>query len=158
MLDSLTVAAFWMALACVCAPCSAQNTPEDQKAIAALKKRAEGRYDQLLRLKNTGVLGETDEGLVAVTKSEYEDDRVDPANAESPTVGAVTADENADRKKLYAIVGRGTKTDFAEVARQAMVVHFKRALPDQYVRVKGKWIKRKDLKLEEKATGEQEKK
>lgn len=154
----IAVAAFAAALACALAPCSAQEPDaKDQKEIDALKKRAEARYAELLRLKNAAKVGETDEGLVAVTKSEYEGDRTDPEDESSPTVGQVVGDENGDRKKLYAIIARGNDTDPAEVARTAMVGHFKRALPTHYVRVKGKWIQRKDLKLDEKKGGKKDK-
>jgi uncharacterized protein YdbL (DUF1318 family) len=106
--------------------------------LSDLQARFKERYPKLLELRNAGTLGETWEGWVEAVKE---------TTAET---AALVAMENADRKKLYAIIGGKQGVNPDEVGRRNAIRIFKSAEPEHYLTLKeGKWVQRKDVKLEE---------
>lgn len=111
-----------------------------------LKARFSQRYDTLQRLKNAQKVGETTDGLVAVVRDAYADERVSLPDDRSMTVRELVQAENADRRQLYRVIGNRTGEPANAVAQQAAIRNFSRASPSHYLRLRsGSWVQKKEL-------------
>jgi len=112
--------------------------PADTKAD--LKEKFEGRYPKLQQAKRQGKVGETWQGYV-----ESVEDDSDEALAD------LMKDENADRKKLYALIAEeetkgDRKVSLTQVAERNARRNFGNAKPSEPLKTRdNKWIQRKDV-------------
>lgn len=101
-----------------------------------LKARFKQRDAQLTKLKQQGKLGETWEGFVEPVKS----DALDEAGR------TLMDEENADRRRLYALIAREEKVKVADVGAQNGLRNFASAKPSEYLRAnEGPWVRRGDV-------------
>lgn len=124
-----------------------ENAPRRQSPDAAkraeLKKRFEARADRLNRWKTQGLIGETFEGWVEAVH----DDLIKGEQRE------VVADENADRKALYALIaervdesGESRHVPPRAVADRNARRNFDKAESAHLLKVsEGYWISKRDL-------------
>jgi uncharacterized protein YdbL (DUF1318 family) len=96
------------------------------------------RLDAIRKYKADGKVGETFEGLVGAVKVQYLDDK---------DLKKLVDDENADRKKFYALGAAKLGTTPESFALSAGRRNFREAKPEEWLRPKdGKWVQKKDLK------------
>ena len=115
-----------------------------------LKERFKQRYSTIQKIKDAGKIGEVYTGFIEALANSFLDDKVDPDNPESQTIGDLIAAENADRNQLYHILARETGTEAESVGRRNAVREFEKAKPDHYLKpAKSGWVKKKDLKSDE---------
>ena len=95
-----------------------------------LQERFEKRLGEIRQLKQAGTVGETSEGYL------------DFVEGRSAKAGAVVDDENADRKALYRLIAKETRTTPAKVAERAGKRNFERARAGEYLKEGGKWKKK----------------
>lgn len=96
--------------------------------MAELQKRFEQRYPAILKLKATGVVGETHVGYLEIVKD---------GTAEAQAL--VTA-ENADRKQLYERIARDEATTPELVAARNAARNFRKARPGEFLKgPDGQW-------------------
>lgn len=108
------------------------------------------RLPKLKALKGEGKIGETYNGLVDAVKKEYRE--------KDETLRKLVDEENADRKAFYALTAKKFETTPEIVARTAGIRNFKAAEPKHWLKLKtGKWIQRKDLKIEKEDEKKEEK-
>lgn len=91
--------------------------------LAQLRERAEKRYPEVQRLKTSAALGETYLGYLAVPPSSEIDDKGK----------ALMRDENADRKRVYALLAEKEGTTAEKVADRAARRNFARAKSGEYL-------------------------
>jgi uncharacterized protein YdbL (DUF1318 family) len=109
------------------------------------------RLPKLKAYKGEGKIGETYNGLVEAVKKEYRE--------KDKTLRKLVAEENEDRKAFYALTAKKFETTPEIVARAAGIRNFKAAEPKHWLKLKtGKWIQRKDLKVEKKDEEKEEQK
>jgi uncharacterized protein YdbL (DUF1318 family) len=106
----------------------APAAPFAAESKAELQKRFKARYPEIQRLKQEGVIGETDEGYLDFVKER--------------TGGDVVDQENADRKALYALIAKETSESPENVARHNAQRNFDKAKPGEWIKVEGKWKKK----------------
>lgn len=112
-----------------------------------LKKKFEGRLEDLQKYKSAGKVGETHEGYVEALKEKHLEDK---------DLKKIVDAENADRKTLYGIIAKEQSTDkkkvtVAEVGKQNAIVKFKKAGPAEHFKAKdGKWRKKEAMLKEKK--------
>lgn len=96
------------------------------------------RLDAIKAFKAEGKIGETFDGLVDAVKASYLDDK---------NLKKLLDDENADRKKFYALGAEKLGTTPDNFALSAGKRNFREAKPAEWLKPKGgKWIQKKDLK------------
>lgn len=101
---------------------------------AELKERFAERLDELQSLKDAGKVGETARGLVAVRESK------------DAAVEELVGEENADRRRLYVLIGKRTDESPDAVARQAAIRNFRRAKPSHWLELRnGQWVRKREL-------------
>jgi len=115
-----------------------QQSPERE----ALRKRFEDRLNDINRLKNRGVAGETSEGYIEALDQRLlgKDER------------ALIDDENKDRKSLYALIAERVDDDKDRrkvpprvVAERNAKRKFENARADEYLKIdEGRWIQKRD--------------
>ncbi len=109
------------------APAMAQDTVES--VTASMK----ARYRELYKAKLKGLIGETHEGFVAAVK----------AGAPDALINA----ENADRRKLYALLAEKEGTTPAQVAVVNATRNFRNASPEEWLLPpSGEWVQKKNLR------------
>lgn len=96
---------------------------------AELRKRSEERYPALRAAKAEGKIGETDEGMVEAVKGGKLDGELRD----------LVDEENRDRRELYEILAKETKTDESLVARRAAARNMDRAGKGEWIKRDGKW-------------------
>jgi uncharacterized protein YdbL (DUF1318 family) len=101
---------------------------------AELQKRFKQRDGEIRKLKSAGTIGETDDGFVALVASAGDGDGGDASK--------VVDEENADRRKLYAIIAKEEKTSPEAVGKVNAKRNFDRARPGEYLKTDGKWKKK----------------
>lgn len=122
---------FMLSVALSASAASAAEPPTE----AELKARFSERLDELRRLQDAGKLGETAEGYVKAVKG-----------AGGQDVAQLIAAENADRRKLYALIAERTGETPVEVAKQAAIRNFRKAKPDHWLQLgTGQWAQKKTL-------------
>ncbi|MCI0675518.1 MAG: YdbL family protein, partial [Phycisphaerales bacterium] len=134
-----TLLALLMSLALVGSP--AHAAPQSR---SELKARFEQRMPQIDRLKDQGKIGESWTGYLEPVKGEGD------LNEQSKKL---VAEENADRKKLYAMIADdpdvkdGRKRVPAEkVAERNGRRNFRNADPDEFLKTRdGHWIQRSEI-------------
>lgn len=106
--------------------------------------RAKERFPKIASLKDAGRVGETSRGFLEAVK---------PADAKSEEVGPLVDAENADRRKLYAILARElSQKEGREVSPDAVGELnarriFRDAKPTDYFKSNGgEWFQKKDRK------------
>ena len=93
-----------------------------------LRERFESRYREIQRLKAEGLIGETVEGYVEAVGDAEDDAR------------ELIADENADRRELYALIADDEKTTPEKVAERNAARNFQKAKSGEYLKGRdGKW-------------------
>jgi len=97
---------------------------------AELQKRFKERYPEIQRLKEQGVIGETDEGYVDFV-----------AKKDSGAADTVNQ-ENADRRALYELIAKNEGTSIDTVAKHNAQRNFEKAKAGEYLRYDGKWRKK----------------
>ena len=112
--SSRTVA---VALALVGAACTVLA---DDPALEALRAKFKARYPKLVELQRAGKLGETSKGFVEAVRPEY---------LREPVVKTTRDEENADRKKLYAILAKQEGAEPGQVAERNARRNFEKARP-----------------------------
>jgi len=96
------------------------------------------RLDTVKKHKADGKIGETFDGLVDAVKAESLDDKA---------LKKLVDDENADRKKFYALGAEKLGTTPEKFALSAGKRTFRDAKPNEWLKPKdGKWVQKKDLK------------
>jgi uncharacterized protein YdbL (DUF1318 family) len=114
-----------------------------------LQKRFKERFPTLVKLKNAEKVGENWEGYAEVVKASYADEKLNPKDDKSETIREFLALENKDRTLLYEALAKDKPVKPAEVGQTNAKRNFEKAAPDDYLKTKdGKWVKRKDAKLE----------
>ncbi len=126
-----------------------------QKAptLDELKERFKDRFLVLMKLKDTGVVGETLNGMVEALRKQDLDETVPKVKKpdgsdqkERPTLKEFLKQENQDRKLLYKLFAKKLKRSPDEIARQNALRNLKKAKPNHYFKLKnGKWVKKKAL-------------
>ena len=96
----------------------------------ALQKRFKERYPEIRKLKDAGVIGETDEGYL-----DYVKDR-------DPDAAKLVEEENADRKALFALIAKDENTSVETVAKHAAQRNFDKAKKGDFLKTDGKWKKK----------------
>jgi len=125
------------------------TTPQDSKQREELQQRMKGRYASLDRLRDSGKVGETFQGLAAAVKPEHEKEKVDPNDAKSQTIGDLVRAENDDRRALYRLLAAELKTTAEEIGKQNGIRNLKKAKPTHWFQLKSSlWAQRKDIKEE----------
>ena len=107
------------------APAQAQD-----KELDALQARFKERDGAVRKLKSAGVVGETSDGLL---------DYVEKRDADAAKV--VDA-ENADRRKLYALIAEKENVTPEVVAQRNAKRNFERARAGEFLKEDGKWRKK----------------
>jgi len=126
-------------VALVAAPLGAKTEQE-------LRESFKNRRPVLNQFKDAQKIGEVHTGFVDVTDAKYLNDRLDPDDAQSPTVGHIIAAENADRRELYQLIAKRNGVDADTVAQQNADREFERAKPDHYLKpAKSGWVQKKNL-------------
>lgn len=121
-------AAFLAALAAV----SLADTKEE------IVDRMAKRLDAIKKYKAEGKIGETYDGLVDAVKAPYLDDR---------NLKKLLDDENADRRKFYALGAAKLGATPESFALSAGRRNFREAGPEEWLKPRdGAWIQKKDLK------------
>ncbi|GEM_PF-3863957 len=118
----------------------------DEVDLDALKARFQARHERMMTLKQQGLVGETWRGYAALTPRGEEELAGPRARERREEVQKLLAEENADRKTLYAHLARqeGTTTD--QVARQNAVLKFKKAGPDERFQDReGRWWTKREM-------------
>lgn len=114
--------------------------------LAALKSRMKARYVALKKLRDSGTIGETQDGIVAVLKPSDSAKLLNPKDKKKGTIGALIDAEVADRRILYAYLAKQLKISIAKVAAQNGLRNLNKAKPDHWFRLKdGKWAQRKSI-------------
>lgn len=122
---------FMLSVALSASSVSAAEPPTE----AELKARFSERLDELRRLQDAGKVGETSEGYIKAVKG-----------AGGQDVAKLIAAENADRRKLYALIAERTGEPPSEVAKQAAIRNFRKAKPDHWLELRpGTWAQKKTL-------------
>lgn len=93
--------------------------------LAALKEQFRSRLPRLMELKRDGKLGETSQGFVEAVRPEF---------LGEGAVKRVRDDENADRRRAYAILGAQEGVDAKRVAERNARRTFSRAQRGEYLR------------------------
>jgi uncharacterized protein YdbL (DUF1318 family) len=96
------------------------------------------RLDAIKKHKAAGKIGETFEGLVDAVKAQYLDEK---------DLKKLVDDENADRKKFYALGAQKLGVTPESFALSAGKRNFGVAKPSEWLKPKGgTWVQKKDLK------------
>jgi uncharacterized protein YdbL (DUF1318 family) len=134
-----------LVVAALSAPSVASAIAPTSDTEAELKARFRERQEVLNRLKDAGKIGETSQGLVDVVRDAYRQDGVTlPGGA--TTVAGLVGTENADRQRLYRLIGERTDEPATAVAQQAALRNFRQASPNHYLKLQsGKWVKKQEL-------------
>jgi uncharacterized protein YdbL (DUF1318 family) len=99
------------------------------------------RLDAIKKFKAEAKIGETFDGLVDAVKASYLDDK------NLKDLKKLLDDENADRKKFYALGAAQLGTTPENFALSAGKRNFREAKPEEWLKPKdGKWVQKKDLK------------
>ena len=123
------------------------SADEVDKELKELKQRMKARYSVLRDLTTAGKVGETYLAYVEAVKSEYLDDEV-KVGEEKQTVKAVLDAENKDRSRAYELLAKksgGTKEGIAKIAAEK---NFERAEPEDWLKTKDGWKRKKELEKE----------
>jgi len=103
------------------------------QSLSDLQQRFKQRYPKLMAAKNAGTIGETHAGWVEVVKP--------PAQSD---VQSLVDAENADRKKLYAIIAEKEGTTPQHVAERNAIRNFEKADSGHWLKTAdGVWKKKK---------------
>src|SRR5688500_12870044 len=106
----------------------AAATPARADRLDELKGRFEGRYQELRRYKDEGKVGETMAGFVEAVSDA--DDKL----------RKFLAEENADRRELYALIAEKEKTTAEKVAERNAARNYERAKSGDYLKNReGQW-------------------
>lgn len=102
----------------------------------SLKQRFAGRHQALLKLKQSGAVGETYLGFVEARPNASLDD----------AAKTLLSDENADRRTLNALLAAEQDTTAEEVGRQSAIFKFRMAGPEEWFKGRdGTWRQKKDM-------------
>lgn len=121
-------------------PPKQRDRNSDDPTRAELRKRFEARFDEINALKDKGVIGEVWDGSI-----EALDERLLDKDQRK-----LLADENADRKALYALIANRVDEGKEQVPPRVVAErnarrNFEKASPDQYLRIKeSRWIQKRD--------------
>jgi uncharacterized protein YdbL (DUF1318 family) len=146
-------AVLFTALVAIPVAALAQEPPKpapQQDNRAELKQRLAARHPALEKARDAGKVGETPSGEVKLVKAGDAAEKVDPKDASKGTLGELVDAENKDRRAVYEIVAKQEKTTAAEVGKQNGSSNIKKAKPDHWVEVKGQWVQRKTVRIDEK--------
>jgi uncharacterized protein YdbL (DUF1318 family) len=103
-----------------------------------IKASMKSRYTTLKKLKSDHKVGENHLGYVSAVTAEAGKDK---------TVQSIISGENEDRKKLYALIAKNTKTTPDVVGKNNALRIFKKAPKDHYFQTQdGKWRAKADVK------------
>jgi len=108
---------------------------------ADLKVKFEQRYPQLYQAKKAGKVGENWQGFVEVVEAKFAGDA---------KIADLIEQENADRKKLYALIAeeqsKDRKVSPAQVAERNARRNFSEAKDHEFLRTKDNvWMQRKEV-------------
>ena len=118
-----------MAVIIVAWGASATASVEDQ--LSKLKRSFMNRYQQLLKLKGEGKIGETWDGWIEAVRPEY---------MREAAVRTVVDGENRDRGELYRLMAAQQNVTTAVVAQRNAARLAEKALPGHYFKGKdGVW-------------------
>jgi uncharacterized protein YdbL (DUF1318 family) len=95
-----------------------------------LQKRFKERYPEIRKLKDAGVVGETDTGEIAFVSEK-------DSNA-----AKLVEEENADRHALYELIAKDEGTSVETVAKHAAQRNFEKAKQGDFLKTGGKWKKK----------------
>ena len=99
--------------------------------LAELRESFKNRYDELLKLKGEGKIGETWDGYVEAVKKEYLSEK---------RVRTVIDEENRDRRELYTLLAAQQNVPPEAVAQRNAARVAEKALPGHYLKEKdGTW-------------------
>jgi uncharacterized protein YdbL (DUF1318 family) len=113
---------------------------------AEIKERMQKRHADLVKLRDGEKVGETSAGLVEVVKDSYAQERVDPADQQSPKVGEVVAAENRDRSALFELLAKDLKITATEVGKQNGIRNMEKASATHWLKLEGgRWVQKKDV-------------
>lgn len=126
---------FSMTTALLAAPAFAVDS------LDSLKERFKKRYPTLVKLRDAGKAGETDQGFAGAVKSSYRDEKTGSGDQ---TVGAFLDEENSDRRKLYKIIAEKDGSTAEKTAERNAQRNFRKAKDEHYLQKKGTWKKKKD--------------
>ena len=108
-------------------------TPAAADRMDELQDRFERRYRDVRRLKDDGTVGETAGGFLEGVKGGLAGDEA-----------RVVEEENADRRELYALIGRKENTSPDVVARQNALRNFRKAQRGDWLKGEnGKWVQKR---------------
>ena len=155
---SAIVAAFACAALVLAFPLAAQesrkqDTPKQQQPDpkAEIKVRMKSRLADLDRLRDAEKIGETHMGLVEVVKPATAQEKVDPANAKSATIGELLDTENKDRKALYELLAKELKVTADEIGKQNGIRTLDKAADKHWVKLDdGRWVQKKAIRADKK--------
>ena len=107
-----------------------------------IKIRMKKRYPEVKKLKEEKKVGETCLVFVEALNEKYAKDK---------EVKKIVSAENADRKKLYPIIAKATKTTSEIVGKNNAIRIFNKAGDEEYFKTEeGKWRQKKDMKKKKK--------
>ena len=126
----------------ICALGALLDNAAGQDAKEQIRGRMKERYPALVKAKSEGKIGETAPGLVEIIAEK---------DAKNETLKKLVEAENADRKQLYEMIAKDTKTSPEVVGKQNALRIFEKAEGDENFKGEdGKWRQKKDLKTEDK--------
>jgi len=110
-----------------------------------LKTRFKKRYPILLKLRDSGKVGETWEARAEAVKAEYLTEKVEGEK----TLATFLAEENQDRERLFVLMAEDAETTPAKIRERFRIRNFGKAEPDHWLKEKDKpWVQKKDMKDE----------
>ena len=90
-------------------------------------------------------------GLVEVVKPATAQEKVDPANAKSATIGELLDTENKDRKALYELLAKELKVTADEIGKQNGIRTLDKAADKHWVKLDdGRWVQKKAIRADKK--------
>lgn len=114
--------------------------------LEALKGRMKARYKKLSELRDSGVVGETFQGYVAIRDIEAGKKPVDPEDPKQGNIASFVDAENEDRKLLYQELAKQLKSSAEAVGAQNGLRNLERAGPEHWFRLaNGTWAQRKSI-------------
>jgi uncharacterized protein YdbL (DUF1318 family) len=102
-------------------------------SLEGLKGNFKKRYPSVTALKKEGKIGETSAGTLEAVRPEYMKDK---------RVSSIVKAENADRRKLYAVLAKQQKTTPQVVAGLNAQRNFGKAAKGEFLKKGGKWKKK----------------
>ncbi len=107
---------------------------DNKAAISAIVKSMKARYPIILKVKREGIIGENSQRYV---------EQLDTVKSPTKELLTLIKEENADRKKLYALLADEMKVSIDTIAKRNAVRNFKKAEKGCFLKKPdGTWVKK----------------